>query len=65
MKNKKLRPWIVNLLIIINFLSVCLLCGECDNFVLFIIKMIACLIIFIFNSYMLYFYGGLENGNIR
>lgn len=62
---KKLKPWVVNLLIIINFIMVCLICGECDNFVLFVIKMIACLIIFIFNSYMLYFYGGLENGNIR
>ena len=65
MKNKKLRPWVVNLLIIINFICICLLCGECESFKLFIFKTIACLTIFIFNSYTLYKLGGLENGNVR
>lgn len=61
---RKLRPWVVNLLIIINFICVCLLCGECESFSLFLIKMIVCLIIFIFNSYTLYMFGGLNNGDI-
>ena len=61
---RKLRPWVVNLLIIVNFISVCALCGECDSDRLFIIKTIVCLTIFLFNSYTLYKLGGLENGNI-
>lgn len=62
---RKLRPWVVNLLIIINFLLACILCGECDSDRLFIIKTIVCLSIFLFNSYTLYKLGGLEDGNIR
>lgn len=62
---RRLRSWVVNLLIIINFLSVCILCGECDSDRLFIIKTIVCLSIFLFNSYTLYKLGGLEDGNIR
>ena len=59
---RKLRPWVVNTLIIINFICICLLCGECDSDKLFIGKSIVCLIIFVFNSYTLYKLGGLENG---
>lgn len=62
---RKLRPWVINLLIIINFLSVCILCGECDSDRLFIIKTIVCLAIFLFTSYTLYKLGGLKDGNIR
>ena len=60
---RKLRPWVVHLLIIINFLSVCVLSGECESDKLFIIKTIVCLIIFMFNSYTLYKLGGLKDGN--
>lgn len=62
---RKLRPWVVNLLIIINFLLVCCLCGDCESDRLFIIKTIVCLSIFMFNSYTLFKLGGLEDGNIR
>lgn len=62
---RKLRPWVVNLLIIFNFISVCLLAGDCESDRLFIIKTIACLSVFMFNSYTLYKLGGLEDGNIR
>ena len=65
MKKRKLRPWVVHLLILVNFISVCLLFGECDSDRLFIIKTIVCLSIFLFNSYTLYKLGGLEDGNIR
>lgn len=58
---RKLRPWVVHLLIIVNFISVCLLSGECDSDRLFIIKTIACLSVFLFSSYTLYKLGGLEN----
>ena len=61
---RRLRPWVVNFLIIINFISVCLLFGECDSDRLFIIKTIVCLSIFLFNSYTLYKLGGLEDCNI-
>lgn len=61
---RKLKPWVVNLLIIINFISVCLLFGECESDRLFIIKSIVCLSIFLFNSYTLYKLGGLNDGNI-
>ena len=62
---RKLRPWVVNTLIIFNFISVCVLCGDCESDRLFIIKTIVCLSIFMFNSYTLYKLGGLEDGNIR
>lgn len=58
---RKLRPWVVHLLILVNFISVCLLFGECDSDRLFIIKTIVCLAIFLFNSYTLYKLGGIEN----
>ena len=61
MKKRKLRPWVVNFLIIINFISVCLLFGECDSDRLFIIKTIACISVFLFNSYTLFKLGGLED----
>lgn len=61
---RKLKPWVVNLLIIINFISVCLLFGECESDRLFIIKSMVCLSIFLFNSYTLYKLGGLNDGNI-
>lgn len=61
---RRLRPWVVNFLIIINFISVCLLFGECDSDRLFIIKTVVCLSVFLFNSYTLYKLGGLEDGNI-
>lgn len=64
MKNKKLRPWVVNLLIIVNFLVVVIICGECESDSIFIIKMIAGVIVFTFNSYLLYNLGGLKDGNI-
>jgi len=62
---RRLRPWVVNFLIITNFISICLLFGECDSDRLFIIKTVVCLSVFLFNSYTLYKLGGLEDGNIR
>ena len=64
MKNMKLRPWVVNTLILVNFLSVCIMFGECDDNTIFIIKGIAGLIVFMTNSYILYYLGGLKDGNI-
>lgn len=61
---RKLKPWVVNLLIIVNFISVCLMFGECESDILFFIKTIICLFIFMFNSYTLYRLGGLNDGNI-
>ena len=61
MKKRKLRPWVVHLLILVNFISVCLLSGECESDRLFIIKTIACLSVFLFTSYTLYKLGGIEN----
>lgn len=58
--NRKLKPWVVNLLIIINFICVCLIFGECENDLLFTIKSLGCLSVFMFNSCMLYKLGGLN-----
>ena len=65
MKKRKLRPWVVNLLIIVNFMSVCLLSGDCESDRLFIIKTIACLSVFLFTSYTLYKLGGLGYDDVR
>lgn len=62
---RKLKPWVVNLLILISFISVCVMSGECSSTRLFIIKSIVCLSIFMFNSYTIYKIGGLEDGDIR
>lgn len=61
---RKLKPWVVHLLILINFISVCVMSGDCESTRLFIIKTIVCLSIFMFNSYTLYKLGGLSDGNI-
>lgn len=61
---RKLKPWVVNLLILINFISVCVMSGDCESTRLFIIKTIVCLSIFMFNSYTIYKIGGLRDGNI-
>lgn len=61
---RKLKPWVVNLLILINFISVCVMSGDCESTRLFIIKTIVCLSIFMFNSYTIYKLGGLNDGNI-
>ena len=62
--NRKLKPWVVNLLIIISFISVCLMFGDCESDLLFIIKSIACLFVFMFCSYTIYKLGGL-NENVK
>lgn len=61
--NKKLKPWVSNLLIIISFISVLVASGECDNFYVFAVKTAICCLIFSFNSYLLIKYGSLKEVN--
>lgn len=59
--NKKivLRKWIEYLLIIINIICVCLIAGDCDSMLLFILKGVISIIVIFFNSIILDTYGRL------
>lgn len=62
MKKVIIKKWVKVLLIILMFISVILLAGDCESDKLFYLTKIISLIIFIITSNLLLKYGGF-NGN--
>lgn len=58
MKRIKLKKWVQVLLIIVVFVSVIILAGECEDDLTFYVSKIIGLIAFIGASELLYSYGG-------
>ena len=59
MKKRNLKQWVVNTLIIINFIAIMLMSAECDDTALFISSKLIALLIFAFNNYLLFKYSNL------
>lgn len=60
-KNKKivLKKWLESVLIIINFIMFVIFASDMNDTNLFIISHVSALIVFMFNSFILYKYGRL------
>ena len=54
MKKRHLKQWVVNTLIIINFIAIMFMGADCDNMALFISSKLIALLIFAFNNYLLF-----------
>ena len=54
MKKRHLKQWVVNTLIIINFIAIMFMSAECDDMALFISSKLIALLIFAFNNYLLF-----------
>ena len=54
MKKRRLKKWVVNTLIIINFMAILFMSADCDDMTLFIVSKIIALVIFAFNNYLLF-----------
>lgn len=54
MKKRHLKQWVVNTLIIINFIAIMFMGAECDDIALFISSKLIALLIFAFNNYLLF-----------
>lgn len=54
MKKRHLKQWVVNTLIIINFIALMFMVAECDDMALFISSKLIALLIFAFNNYLLF-----------
>lgn len=54
MKKRHLKQWVVNTLIIINFIAIMFMGADCDNMTLFISSKLIALLIFAFNNYLLF-----------
>lgn len=54
MKKRHLKQWVVNTLIIINFIAIMFMGAECDDMALFISGKLIALLIFAFNNYLLF-----------
>ena len=59
MKKRNLKQWVVNTLIIINFIAIMFMSSECDDTALFISSKLIALLIFAFNNYLLFKYSNL------
>lgn len=59
MKRIKIKEWVKYILILINFIYVMLLSGDCENFIIFTISKVILLGAFLFNNYILYKYSDL------
>lgn len=57
MKNLKLKKWVSNSLVIIAFISVMVISGECEKDLMFLIKSIIGTLIFSSCSFLLIKYG--------
>ena len=53
-KSWKFKQWVVNTLIIINFIAIMFMDAECDDMTLFISSKLIALLIFAFNNYLLF-----------
>lgn len=58
MRKLKLKRWVQVLLIIVGFISIILLAGDCENDSVFYMSKIIGLILFYSASNLLYKYGG-------
>ena len=54
MKKRHLKQWVVNTLVIINFIAIMFMGAECDDMALFISSKLIALLIFAFNNYLLF-----------
>ena len=54
MKKRHLKQWVVNILIIINFIAIMFMGADCDDMALFISSKLIALLIFAFNNYLLF-----------
>lgn len=59
MKKRYLKQWVVNTLIIINFIAIMFMGADCDDMALFISSKLIALLIFAFNNYLLFKYSDL------
>ena len=55
MKKRHLKQWVVNTLIIINFIAIMFMGADCDDMTLFISSKLIALLIFAFNNVCLKF----------
>ena len=53
-KSWKFKQWVVNTLIIINFIAIMFMGVECDDMTLFISSKLIALLIFAINNYLLF-----------
>lgn len=56
MKKRRLKKWVINLLMIIQFMLFIVLCGECDNLLYFTLSKIIAMFLFLINHTILYRY---------
>ena len=56
MKKRKLKKWVINLLMIIQFMLFIVLCSECDNLLYFTLSKIIAMFLFLINHTILYRY---------
>jgi len=54
MKKRHLKQWVVNTLVIINFIAIMFMGADCDDMALFISSKLIALLIFAFNNYLLF-----------
>ena len=54
MKKRNLKQWVVNTLIIINFIAIMFMGADCEDMTLFISSKLIALLIFAFNNYLLF-----------
>jgi hypothetical protein len=53
-KSWKFKQWVVNTLIIINFIAIMFMGADCDDMALFISSKLIALLILAFNNYLLF-----------
>lgn len=53
-KRLKFKQWVVNTLVIINFIAIMFMCAEHDDMTLFILSKLIAVLIFAFNNYLLF-----------
>lgn len=56
MKKRRLKKWVINLLMIIQFMLFIVLCSECDNLLYFTLSKIIAMFLFLINHTILYRY---------
>lgn len=59
MKKRYLKQWVVNTLIIINFIAIMFMGADCDDMTMFISSKLIALLVFAFNNYLLFKYSDL------
>ncbi|MEG2230113.1 MAG: hypothetical protein RRY22_04990 [Bacilli bacterium] len=62
-EKRTFKKWVVNFLLILNFILIFYLSGDCENLTYFIVCKTIALSIFLFNNYMLYKHSDLFEDN--